>query len=446
MNAARTPRQWQTGATLVVGLILLLVLTVVGVSGMNTATMEVTMAGNTQFQNDAFQMAEDGIDTVLAQRKFSTGGITTLARRADVDYDRQAVTRFVTTTPIPDAASAWACRRARCRLSTSTSCRWAKGRGTRARPTRRASIRQDRADRNRRDRGVDMLRTGFVLVVALAALQAHAQRTLQLIESSFELRLANTSLPAGAVGDMSFKTCDKCSQMSRVLTADHSILRRNATRHGREFHDHGGRDPQGGEHEPTLDARAARRHQDSEREPRVHRARAPIAYESLQQRLAWGGVGILSALVATAPASADDTELFVGASNAVNTAQTEHPVHHDDSGSMADLVSTQPNYDPRQTYSGTCGNGQVYYSTTGSAPDCSTPNFSTRARSSARPGSTRWRPRASTGPDTLAQYDDTSTARSWVKLVSSQKDQVVECKGRLWRARRRQPRRERLPD
>jgi len=104
MNAAFKQRSWQTGATLVVGLILLLVLTVVGVSGMNTATMEVTMAGNTQFQNDAFQMAEDGIDTVLAQRNYSTAGTTTLAPTGDVDYDRQAVTRFITTTPIPDAA------------------------------------------------------------------------------------------------------------------------------------------------------------------------------------------------------------------------------------------------------------------------------------------------------------------------------------------------------
>jgi hypothetical protein len=63
-----------------------------------------------------------------------------------------------------------------------------------------------------------MLRTGFVLVAALAAFQAQAQRTLVLVESSFELRLADTTLPAGAVGDMSFKTCDKCTPMSRVLT------------------------------------------------------------------------------------------------------------------------------------------------------------------------------------------------------------------------------------
>ncbi len=104
MNAAIASKSRQMGATLVVGLILLLVLTVVGVSGMNTATMEVTMAGNTQFQNDAFQMAEDGIDTVLAQRKFTTTGTSTLAPTGNADYDRQAVTRFVTTTPIPDAA------------------------------------------------------------------------------------------------------------------------------------------------------------------------------------------------------------------------------------------------------------------------------------------------------------------------------------------------------
>src|SRR3954465_11920856 len=63
-----------------------------------------------------------------------------------------------------------------------------------------------------------MLRTGLILVVALAALQAHAQRTLELVENSFELRLANPSLPAGGFGDVSFKTCDKCSPLSRVLT------------------------------------------------------------------------------------------------------------------------------------------------------------------------------------------------------------------------------------
>jgi type IV pilus assembly protein PilX len=104
MNARMNFRSRQTGATLIVGLILLLVLTVVGVSGMNTATMELTMAGNTQFQNDAFQAAEDGIDTVLATRDFTTAAPTTLPFTGVPDYDRQAKTRFVVATPVPDAA------------------------------------------------------------------------------------------------------------------------------------------------------------------------------------------------------------------------------------------------------------------------------------------------------------------------------------------------------
>jgi type IV pilus assembly protein PilX len=63
---ARHGRSREAGATLVVGLVLLLVLTLLGVSGMNTATLEVQMAGNTQFQQDAFQAAETGIDLSIS--------------------------------------------------------------------------------------------------------------------------------------------------------------------------------------------------------------------------------------------------------------------------------------------------------------------------------------------------------------------------------------------
>jgi type IV pilus assembly protein PilX len=94
----------QQGATLVVGLILLLVLTVLGVSGMNTATMEVTMASNVQFQQDAFQQAEDGIDVALGTRNYTTLGASTVPWTGDPNYDRQAITTFMTTTPVPDLA------------------------------------------------------------------------------------------------------------------------------------------------------------------------------------------------------------------------------------------------------------------------------------------------------------------------------------------------------
>ena len=62
----------QQGAALVVGLVLLLVLTILGVSGMNTATLEWTMATNDQFSENAFQAAETGIDRALSGGNFTT--------------------------------------------------------------------------------------------------------------------------------------------------------------------------------------------------------------------------------------------------------------------------------------------------------------------------------------------------------------------------------------
>ena len=85
------PRSHQTGATLIVGLVLLLVLTVVGVSGMNTATMEITMAANTQFQQDAFQQAEDGIDIIIANHMYHPDEDRTLPLVGDADHDRTAM-------------------------------------------------------------------------------------------------------------------------------------------------------------------------------------------------------------------------------------------------------------------------------------------------------------------------------------------------------------------
>ncbi|HUQ52954.1 MAG TPA: PilX N-terminal domain-containing pilus assembly protein [Gammaproteobacteria bacterium] len=94
-------RSAQTGATLIVGLVLLLVLTVVGVSGMNTATMEITMAANTQFQQDSFQQAEDAIDIALATRAYSTDAPRTVNWLGNPDYDRRAVTTYRMNTPAP---------------------------------------------------------------------------------------------------------------------------------------------------------------------------------------------------------------------------------------------------------------------------------------------------------------------------------------------------------
>jgi len=59
----------QRGAALIVGLIMLLVLTVLGVSTMRAASLELVMAGNVQYRENAFQLASSGLDTVLQQTR-----------------------------------------------------------------------------------------------------------------------------------------------------------------------------------------------------------------------------------------------------------------------------------------------------------------------------------------------------------------------------------------
>ena len=63
----------QRGAALVVGMLLLLVLTLLAISGMNTASLELAMAGNMQYHENAFQAAETGIEQALVLGVFNPG-------------------------------------------------------------------------------------------------------------------------------------------------------------------------------------------------------------------------------------------------------------------------------------------------------------------------------------------------------------------------------------
>jgi type IV pilus assembly protein PilX len=72
LNSNSLPRRGQRGAALVIGLILLVVVTVLAISGMNTATTELAMARNAQVSENAFQAAETGIEIALAQPSFPT--------------------------------------------------------------------------------------------------------------------------------------------------------------------------------------------------------------------------------------------------------------------------------------------------------------------------------------------------------------------------------------
>ncbi len=57
----------QHGAALVVSLILLLILTVLGVASMSSATVGLAMAGNAQFQNRAFEAADSMIEAEITR-------------------------------------------------------------------------------------------------------------------------------------------------------------------------------------------------------------------------------------------------------------------------------------------------------------------------------------------------------------------------------------------
>jgi type IV pilus assembly protein PilX len=79
LRAASARRQG--GAALVVGMILLMVLTLLAISGMNSATLELQMAGNAQYSENAFQAAETGIEESLRVARIGTN-------TANVDPER----------------------------------------------------------------------------------------------------------------------------------------------------------------------------------------------------------------------------------------------------------------------------------------------------------------------------------------------------------------------
>jgi len=101
MNRIYLPGK-QDGAALVVGLILMVVITVLAISGMNTATTELAMARNDQNYESAFQAAETGLETALAQGRFNTLANVNLAQNVNANDSVTAIIYFEDTTLVPD--------------------------------------------------------------------------------------------------------------------------------------------------------------------------------------------------------------------------------------------------------------------------------------------------------------------------------------------------------
>jgi len=67
MNSTLNNPDQQRGAALIVGLVLMMVLTLLAVSTMRTSTLELAMAGNAQFHEQATQLAEAGVEDAVSQ-------------------------------------------------------------------------------------------------------------------------------------------------------------------------------------------------------------------------------------------------------------------------------------------------------------------------------------------------------------------------------------------
>ncbi len=104
MSVRRTmnpgPRS-QQGAALVVGLILMMVLTLLAVSGMNTATTELALANNNQYFENAFQAAESGIEEAISRPDtdwdLTPAGVTIAQRTVATDKGGVEISSVETT-------------------------------------------------------------------------------------------------------------------------------------------------------------------------------------------------------------------------------------------------------------------------------------------------------------------------------------------------------------
>jgi type IV pilus assembly protein PilX len=97
----------ERGASLIIGLVLLLVLSVLAISTMSSATFGLAMTGNAQYSENAFQMAETGVDLSLAGGGYRNGGNSAIPATVvnDANGDQigtfNAATSFQETTPPP---------------------------------------------------------------------------------------------------------------------------------------------------------------------------------------------------------------------------------------------------------------------------------------------------------------------------------------------------------
>lgn len=99
----KTLRSRQSGAALIVAMILLLVITIIAVSAMGTSRLELRMAGDQQFSLIAFQAAQSAIESRIVEGGFSTTMSTTPDTYpfTDMSANAETVVRYETASEVP---------------------------------------------------------------------------------------------------------------------------------------------------------------------------------------------------------------------------------------------------------------------------------------------------------------------------------------------------------
>jgi len=69
-NRRPASRQSQRGTTLLIGLIMLVLLTLMGLASINSATSNLKVVGNMQYQQEAISAAQDSINKVLSKASY----------------------------------------------------------------------------------------------------------------------------------------------------------------------------------------------------------------------------------------------------------------------------------------------------------------------------------------------------------------------------------------
>jgi hypothetical protein len=97
----------------VIGLLMLAVITVLAISVITTASLELQMAGNEQFQEQAFRAAEAGIEQAIAAGGFTTELAAITAQYLDPTSHEPTPQRgsgtAIADCPVPPGASAGPC-------------------------------------------------------------------------------------------------------------------------------------------------------------------------------------------------------------------------------------------------------------------------------------------------------------------------------------------------